>query len=89
MLLDIVSSSRSRITKSIVTPSSPLIRDVEWRFGVISSRGSVEAGIILRIDTTTGIFFVGVGLKAFHKLRFAVATAFIELISLQDKLQPN
>lgn len=71
-------------------PSSPLIRSVEWRFDVISRRSErVEPGILLRIDTTAGLFFLRVGLKTFHKLRFAVAKGFSELMILKDKVHAN
>lgn len=49
----------------------------------------MEPGILFRIDTTAGLLFLRVGLKAFHKLRFAVAKAFSELMILQDGVRAN
>lgn len=90
LLLDSILSSRSLIPTARLGPSSPVIRDVDWRLDVIRKRSeSMEPGIVLRIDTSDGLFFVRLPLKAFHKLRFCVAKAFSELTMLGDKVHGN
>lgn len=87
LLLDtVLGCSRS----SVVGPSSPVIRGVDWRFALIRKRSErMEPGILLRIDTTAGPVFLRIGLAVFHKLRFSVATAFSQLTSLRDKVHGN
>lgn len=88
LLLDTVLGCSSR--SHAVGPSSPVIRGVDWRFGLIRKRSErMEPGILLRIDTTAGPVVLRVGLTVFHKLRFSVAEAFSQLTNLRDKVHGN
>ena len=91
LLLESVLSTRAQVGRELlIQPRAPLVRRVEWRFGLIRRRSEgLEAGILLRIDTTEGPVSLRVSLKTFHSLRFSVAKAFSELKSLGDKVCGN